>query len=85
MSRLRFKDSPDPVQNVLWALQHTAIVGAFVLVVFILNYTDHIRTAYAIVKAILILGILINSLYVCGYIIIACFKYILHIYKAQRP
>ena len=81
MSRLRFKDSPDPVQNVLWALQHTAFTGAFLLVVFILNYTGHMRTAYAIVKAIFILGILINSLYVCGYLIIACFKFVLQFWQ----
>ena len=85
MSRLRFKESQDPLQNVLWAVQHTAFTGAFLLVVFVLNQTGHMRTAYATVKAILILGILINSLYVCGYIIIACFKYVRHIYKAQRP
>ena len=84
MSQLRFRKSPDPLRHFVWALQHAAIFGAFALVVFVLNQTDDMRTASALVKAVLILGLLINLLYFCGYIIIATIKYAGRAYEARK-
>ena len=84
MSRLRFRSSPDPMQHVRWALRHAAYIGAFLAVVIGLNLGDLMRTTYPIVKAVLLLGLLINLLYFCGYIIIAGVKYLGRMYAIRR-
>jgi hypothetical protein len=84
MSQLRFRKSPDPLRNFVWALQHAAIFGAFALVVFVLNQTDHMRMTSALGKAVLILGLLVNFMYFCGYIIIAGIKYAGRAYEARK-
>lgn len=84
MSQLRFRKSPDPLRHLVWALQHAAIFGAFALVVFVLNQTDHMGTTSALAKAVLILGLLINFLYFCGYLINAGIKYAGRAYEARK-
>jgi len=84
MSRLQFKDSPDPFQNIRWALQDAVFVGAFVLVAFALNQADLMLTTFPVVKAVLLLGLLINFLYFCGYIIIASIKYAARLHATRK-
>ncbi len=84
MSRLQFRSSPDPRQHVRWALRHAAYIGAFLLVVIGLNHADLMRTAYPVVKAILLLGLLVNLLYFCGYIIIASVKCLGRVYAIRK-
>jgi len=76
MAQLRFKTSSDPIQNFLWGLKHAAYFAAFLLTVFLLNRLGAMPTTYAIFKAVLILGLLVNFLYFCGYIVIASVKYL---------
>lgn len=84
MSRLQFKSSPDPRQHVRWALRHAAYICAFLLVVMGLNHADLMRTAYPIVKAVLLIGLLVNLLYFCGYIVIASVKYLGSVYAIRK-
>ena len=84
MSRLYFKKSPDPIQNIRWALAHAAYLSGFVGVVYLLNYSGVMPNTYPEVKAVLILGVLINFLYVCGYILIAGVRYFLDAYTKQK-
>lgn len=84
MSRLYFKKSPDPIQNIRWALMHTAYLSGFVGVVYLLNHLGAMSNTYPLIKATLILGVLINFLYLCGYILIAGVRYFSNAYTKRK-
>jgi len=83
MSRLYFKKSADPIQNIRWALVHIAYLSVFVGVAYSLKIIGVMPNVYPEVKAVLILGVLINFLYVCGYMLIATMRYFFNAYAKR--
>ena len=84
MGRLRFKTSSDPIQNIRWGLMHVGYFAVFALIVFLLNQFGVMATTYAVIKAVLILGLLINFLYFCGYMLIASVRYFGNVYANRK-
>jgi len=84
MGQLRFKTSSDPTQNIRWGLVHVGYFAAFSLIVFLLNQFDVMPTTYAVIKAVLILGLLINFLYFCGYMWIASVRYFGNVHANRK-
>jgi hypothetical protein len=54
---------------------HAGYVTAFSLIVFLLNQLDVMSITYPFIKVVLMLGVLINFLYFCGYMLIASVRY----------
>ena len=59
---------------------HAGYFAAFSLIVFLLKQLGLMRTTYAVVKAVLILGLLITFLYFCGYMLIASVRYLRNVH-----
>ena len=71
MSTLSYKRSRSPTQNLRWSFRHLLFSSAFIALLLIDRI--YITSGSSWLKAIAVLGILINSVYVLGYIVIAAF------------
>jgi hypothetical protein len=83
MSGLNCKISSEPLQNIRWALRHAGYLVAFALIIFALNHFDRMANTASFEKAILIIGLLVNFLYFCAYILIAGVRWLFK-FMAQK-
>jgi hypothetical protein len=71
MATLSYKRSRSPKQNLRWSFRHLLFGFAFVALLFIDK--NYVTSDGGWLKAIAILGVLVNVVYVLGYIVIAVF------------
>lgn len=68
----------------IWAGWHTLYLALFAVVVWIAHWTDTMRDESAFMKAVLLLGLLINLIYVLGYLLIAAVRYLVRRYARHQ-
>jgi|SRR5450830_1279921 len=73
MGSLNFKISTNPKQNIRWSLWHAVFCAVFV---FLLNQCATLPSTTPVVKAVLIVGALVNLLYFFGYVLIAGVRFL---------